>query len=154
MKYFKTLIASLILMTGYAHADDIKVVFDLTTGDAKRIENRIIGNIKYLSTHYAKENSNLKSVVVISGKAYKYFVQDLANSPYKEDKNLAEVQKKIQPLLQELVDKYQVRFDMCGAGMKARNIEAKSVYSFVHTDKMKYVYLIDWQNKGYAYIPI
>ena len=95
-----------------------------------------------------------KAVVVISGKSYKYFVEDLENSPYKGDTGLAELQKKFRPAFAELHDRYGVRFDMCAMGMKARGIEAATVYPFVNTDKSKYVYLIDWQNAGYAYIPI
>jgi len=93
-------------------------------------------------------------VVVISGKSYKFFIEDLENSPFKDEEELVEIQKKFGPLLLELNDEYHVRFEMCGAGMRSRNIKAESLYSFVHSDKPKPVYLIDWQNAGYARMPI
>ena len=154
MKIIKTLLLSLILVSSFSQAGEKKAMFDLTSGDAERIEQRIVGAIKYLSNYYKKEGDEFKAVVVISGKSYKYFIKDLDNSPYKGDKELAAAQKKLEPMLLELHEKYGVRFDMCGGGMRARDIKAESLYSYVHTDKMKYVYLINWQNKGYAYLSI
>ncbi|MBE9539477.1 MAG: DsrE family protein [Proteobacteria bacterium] len=154
MTTFKILLLSLILFSSFSQAGEKKAMFDLTSGDAERIEQRIVGAIKFLSNYYEKEGDEFKAVVVISGKSYKYFIKDLDNSPYKGDKELAMAQKKLEPMLLELHEKYGVRFDMCGGGMRARNIKAESLYSYVHTDKMKYVYIINWQNEGYAYVPI
>ena len=157
MKSIKVLIASLFLLSGLSFAadsEDRKVVFDLTTGDSERIERRIVNNIKFLTKHYKENDIELKAVVVISGDSYKYFIKDLDNSPYKGDADVAKAQKVLAPLFQELVDKYNVRFDMCGSGMLSRDIKPESLYSYVHYDKMKYVYLINWQNLGYAYLPI
>jgi len=157
MKNFKWLILGLFLFSGLAIAETTevrKVVFDLTSGDSERIESRIVGNIKYLTKHYNKLGIEFKAVVVISGDSYKYFIKDLDNSPFKGDAKLAKAQKVLAPLFQELADKYNVRFDMCGGGMRARDIKAESLYEYVHTDKMKYIYLIDWQNLGYAYLAI
>jgi uncharacterized protein len=142
------------MLSSTAIADERKAVFDLTTGDSERIETRIISSIKALSKHYEKQGDQLKAVVVISGKAYKYFIEDLANSPYRDDEAVARVQNTLKAGFKELHEQYGVRFDMCGQGMKMRNIKKESVYPFVNTDKSKYVYLIDWQNEGYAYIPI
>jgi len=55
----------------------VKAVFDLTTGDSQRIENRIINSIKGLSEYYKNQQKEFKAVVVVSGKSYKYFIQDL-----------------------------------------------------------------------------
>ncbi len=144
----------MLVVSSFSRADERKAMFDLTTGEVGRIETRIVGTIKYLGDYYKKQGDEFKAVVVISGKPYKYFIQDLANSPFKDDKALAAAQGKLKPMLLELHEKYGVRFDMCGAGMRSRNIKAESLYPFVHTDKMKYVYLVNWQNEGYAYIPI
>lgn len=154
MKVLQILFLGALLLSTSVQAEEKKAVFDLTTGDAERIEMRIIQSIRGLSEHYAHQQTVFKAVVVISGKAYKYFIEDLQNSPYKDDAELAAIQKKFRPMFEELHTKYGVRFDMCGQGMKMRNISAESVYPFVNTDKSKYIYLIDWQNEGYAYIPI
>ncbi len=154
MVKIKFLLLTLILASAAVFAEERKAVFDLTAEDPERIEQRIIDSIKGMHDHYRSQGIEFKAVVVISGKSYKYFVEDLQNSPYKGDTGLAELQKKFQPAFAELHDRYGVQFDMCGVGMKARGVEASSVYPFVNTDKSKYIYLIDWQNAGYAYIPI
>lgn len=154
MKVFKVIGLLLLLVTNPSFADEKKAVYDLKTGDIEKFEQRLIGGIKYLANYYKKEGDDFKAVVAISGKSYKFFIEDLANSPFKDDKALVEAQKKLAPLIKDLHENYGVRFDMCGAGMKARNIKAESLYSFVHSDKVNPVYLINWQNKGYAYLPM
>ena len=144
----------LLAFSSVSNAADRKAVYDLTSGDAERIESRLLNGIKFLSDYYKKQGDDFKAVVVISGKSYKFFIDDLANSPYKDDKDLIEAQKKLRPLIKELHDDFGVRFDMCGGGMKRREIKAESLYSFIHTDKMKPIYLINWQNEGYAYMPL
>lgn len=148
------LVAVLLLgFTGIAQAEDKKAVYDLTSGDAEKIESRLLGGIKRIAVYYKEQGDTFKAVIAISGDSYKYFVEDIASSPFKDDEALILVQKKLAPLLRELAEDYDVRFEMCGAGMKARKIAPESLYSFVNTDKIKPVYMIDWQNKGYAYMP-
>lgn len=154
MRYLRYLLATFLFVSAASFAEERKAVFDLTTDDPERIEQRIIGAIKQMHKHYQSQDIDFKAVVVISGKAYKYFVADLANSPFSDDKALAEKQKEFQTAFAELHERYGVRFDMCGVGMKRKGIKAEMVYPFVNTDKSKYIYLIDWQNAGYAYVPI
>jgi uncharacterized protein len=155
MKFrFQIISLVVLLLSSFAQGYERKAVYDLTTGDAKKIESRLFGGIKYIAEYYRKQNIEFKAVIAISGESYKYFVEDIANSPYKGDKQLIEAQKRLKPLMQELVEKYGVRFDMCGMGMKGRKIKAESLYSFIHHDKIKPVYMIEWQNKGYAYMPM
>ncbi len=71
MKVLKTLLLSALLLSASVQAEEKKAVFDLTTGDAERIEMRIIQSIKGLSEHYAGQQVDFEAVVVISGKAYK-----------------------------------------------------------------------------------
>jgi uncharacterized protein len=156
MRSTKFLLLGIFFLTlaNVSHADERKAVYDLTSGDAEKIESSLLGGIKFLANYYKKQDIEFRAVVVISGKSYKYFIEDLANSPFKDEQDLVEVQKILRPLLQELNDDYGVRFEMCGAGMRARNIKAESLYSFVHSDKPKPVYLVNWQNAGYAYMPV
>jgi hypothetical protein len=144
----------LLLSLGSVYGDTAKVVYDLTTGDSKKIEKHLINSIDAVAKYYKKEKKELKVIVVISGNAYKYFVNDLKASPYNEDQDVIEVQEKFKHRLQNLNDTYGVTFNMCSSGMKARKIDKSTLYKYVHADVMKSVYLIDAQNEGYAYMPI
>jgi len=154
MKIFRILLIASVLSFSSVYADSAKVVYDLTTGDTKKIEKYLINSIPAVSKHYTSMKKKLKVMVVISGDAYKYFIGDLKISPYASDEDAVNMQKKFKPLLENLHDIYGVTFNMCATGMKARKIEKNTLYKYVHADNMKNVYLIDAQNDGYAYMPI
>jgi len=153
MRIFKGVILGLLLSLGSLVASEQKVVFDVTTGDVDKLEKGLVRTIDGLVAYYEANDIEYKIAVVISGKAYKYFVKDLKNSPYKSKLKVARAQKKLAPQLQQLHTK-GVEFDMCQAGMKARGIDKKVLYNYVVTTKNKSVYLIEWQNRGYAYLPV
>lgn len=148
------LVLILAVAAGVAFGDERKVVFDLRAGDPGRMEARLVGDIKYMAAHYRKQDMDFKAVVVVSGRAYKYFIDDLENSPYRDEEGISELQEKFRPLLRELNDNYGVTFEMCEVGMRDRNIQPETLYSYVNADKLQAVYLIDWQTKGYAYVPV
>jgi len=143
-----------LLGFGALYAESVKVVYDLTTGDSQKIEKHLINSINAVGKYYKEQNKELKVIVVISGNAYKYFVNDLKSSPYATDQDVLRVQGKFSHRLQNLNDTYGVTFNMCSSGMKARKIEKSTLYKYVHADVMKSVYLIEAQNDGYAYMPI
>ena len=156
MNIARVLLSGLIFfaLTGTALAEERKVVFDLRSGDPARIEARLVEDIKYMTNHYRERDIEFKAVVVISGRAYKYFIEDLENSPYKDETELVELQSKFRPIFEELNEDYGVTFEMCEVGMSDRNIEPETLYSYVNSDKLQAVYLVDWQNAGYAYVPV
>ena len=154
MKLFKIVFLVLIMGMSTLLADTAKVVYDLTSGDSAKIEKHLIKSIKAVAEYYKKEKKEFKAMVVISGDAYKYFVNDLKKSPYADQKDVLKIQPQFKILLKSLNDEYHVRFNMCSSGMKARKIEKDTLYHYIHADVMKSVYLIDAQNEGYAYMPI
>lgn len=154
MNVFKRVLMVSLLGLSTLYAENAKVVYDLTTGDAQKIEKHLIDSIDAVAKYYKKENKELKVIVVISGDAYKYFVNDLKASPYASDKDALGVKEKFSYRLQNLNDTYGVTFNMCSSGMKARKIAKSTLYKYVHADVMKSIYLIEAQNDGYAYMPI
>jgi len=153
MRIIKMLIFGLLLSLGSLVAAEQKVVLDVTTGNADKIQKGVVQTINGLVAYYKENKIEYSIVVVISGKAYKYFVSDLKNSPYKGKMKVARAQKKLASQLQQLHAK-GVEFDMCQAGMKARGIDKTVLYDYVVSDKNKNIYLIEWQNRGYAYLPV
>ena len=154
MKLLKSAVLTCLLYASAVYADGAKAVYDLTSGDSVKIEKEMIKSIKNVAEYYRRQNQEFKAIVVISGDAYKYFIQELGESPYASDKGAIEIQPKFRPLLKELNENDHVTFKMCSAGMKARKIKKETLYPFVHADRIKNIYLIDAQNDGYAYIPV
>jgi intracellular sulfur oxidation DsrE/DsrF family protein len=154
MKLFRLLTIVLLLGIKTLYADTLKVVYDLSSGDSNKIEKHLLDSLGAVSRYYSAEKKKLKVRVVISGDAYKYFIDDLKASPYASDKEAVDIQAYFKIRLRDLHDVHGVTFQMCSSGMKARKIEKHTLYNYVEAEKMKSVYLIDAQNEGYAYMPI
>ena len=154
MTLFTKLVLVFSVCLSVSYAQSAKVVYDLTSGDSAKIEKHLINSIRALGKHYKEEKIELKVIVVISGDAYKYFINDLEKSPYALEQNVIEVQEKFKTRLKDLNDIYGVTFNMCSSGMRARKIDQNTLYHYVHADVMKSIYLIEAQNNGYAYMPI
>lgn len=153
-RIFKIVTIVAMLSSTLLFAAEQKVVFDLTSGDEAKIRKHLISNIEGLAEYYKANDVAFEVAVVISGNAYKYFVEDIAASPYRDETALIAAQKRLEPLFEKLHAELGVEFDMCKAGMKARKIEKKVLYPYVKNEMNKSAYLIKWQNKGYAYLPI
>lgn len=146
----------LLAILGLLHADEevAKVVFDLTTSDITSFEKKVLKGIVAHKTHYDSQLKELEVVVVIHGGAYKFFVKDPKNSPFKEDKKLLEAHPDLQKRIASMADTYEVTFLMCKAAMKRNKLEEKDIYSYVTMVPNSTIGLIDKQNEGFAYIPI
>lgn len=131
-----------------------KVVFDLKTGDTAVFEKTILSGVAVHKAHYEGKLEELDVAVVIHGDAYKFFVKNLAASPYKNEKALIEGHDVLAKRLRSAVENYQIHFLMCEATMKKLNISKDNVYDFVVLTPNSTIGLIDKQNEGYAYIPV
>lgn len=154
MSILKNIFIALMMAFSTLQAQSAKVVYDLTSGNVHALEKQLVNSVRALGNYYKEEKIDFKVIVVISGDAYKYFVEDIKHSPYAKDDNVFDAQKKFKSRLVDLNDKYGVTFNMCWNGMSARNIKEETLYKYVHAEKMKSVYLIEAQNDGYAYMPI
>ena len=149
----KKILFTLLALTGLLFSAEHKVVFDLTSSDFTKIEKSLIENINLLKTHYSENGDTFRVTVVISGGAYRYFIENIDASVYKDDVQLKNIQSLLRDKLENLAS-VGVNFEVCRMGMKKRNIKQENMYSFVTPAFNKTDALIRWQNRGYAYIPI
>lgn len=152
----KKLLLVVLLFLGLLKADsDVKkVVFDLTTSNVTTIEKRLINGVAFSNKYYQSVSSVLNNRVVIHGDAYKFFVKDISKTKCKEDEKFQAKAKDIHKKLASLANTYNVKFLMCGIGMKAREIEKDNILDFVEVIPSAIIGLIDAQNDGYAFVPI
>ncbi|MFN3977164.1 MAG: DsrE family protein [Sulfurihydrogenibium azorense] len=151
----KKFLAIILLFVGFSFAqDNPKAVINLTTGDLNRFKMYLLSGVANSAEYYKNNLKDLKVVVIIHGDAYKFFIKDLQNSPYKDDKTLIEAQKELQAKLEYLHKNYGARFQMCEQGMKGKKIDPKTLYPFVELIENAFIGLVNWQNEGYAYIPL
>jgi len=148
-----TLIFLLILLS-LACAGNKKIVIDLTTDDMATFEGRfrkgVPGTIRYLQA----QGDDVDAVVVIHGGAYKFFVANLGNTRYDDDKLLEAAQERLRTALKKMLADYPVKLEVCRVGLISRAILSDDLYPFVTPIPSAMIGLVTWQNKGYAYIPI
>jgi len=149
----KILTISLLLTLSLFAGSEKAAVYDLSTGDIAKFKQMILKGIAKTKGYYEGKLETLNVAVVIHGNAYKFFVKDLSASPYTIDKALAKEQEDIKKRLFSLANYYHVHFEVCGVGIKHRKIKPENLYSFVKIAENTVTGLIDWQTKGYAYIP-
>ncbi|NPA51936.1 MAG: DsrE family protein [Aquificae bacterium] len=137
-----------------SYAEERKVAVDLTTGSLERFEYYLLSGLAENINYYKNKLIDIDVVVIIHGDAYKFFIKDLSKSPYKNEKELIKKQYELYQRLKTLHDLYNVKFQICEAGLKSRNIPIENVYSFVKPVHTVFIALVDLQNKGYAYFPI
>lgn len=133
---------------------EARVVIALTTGDLATFEKRIVKGLPALAAAYREQGRELVPVVVIHGDAYKFFLRDLSSTRYASDGAVKARQPALRKVLEELSAKHGVRFEICRSGMRARDLDPKNVYAFVHVVPNAGIALIDWQQRGYAFLPV
>lgn len=131
-----------------------KAVFDLTTGKMKTFEQRILSGVARYTAHYQGQMEEFDAVVVIHGDAFKFFVKDLANSPYKDQTELVKANNDLKTRIAAASDIYNVKFLMCEANMLKAKLKQEDIYPFVKIVPSSSMGLIEKQNEGYAYIPV
>lgn len=135
-------------------ADSKKIVVDLTSGDIKTFQSRLLSGVPAMIRHFKTQNDTVDVVVIIHGDAYKFFVQNLKNTQYKSDKELTAAQEELRQRLGNLHKEYPIAFEICSVGMKKREILPSDLYKFVTPIPTAMIGLATWQNRGYAYISI
>jgi len=145
-----------LLFAGLAHADDttVKVVYDLTTKNVAKFEKKILKSVVMNKAYYEGDLKELQVAVVIHGGAYRFFVKDIKNTIYKNDKKLIAVYGDLKKRIATMASIYDVQFLMCASGMRNNKLMAKDIVKFVKIIPNAAIGLIDKQNEGFAYLPV
>ena len=150
----KIIIFLFLVTTIYANDENLKVVYDLTTGDLKTFEKKLIKGIVANKTYYGNSFQELEVAVIIHGGAYKFFLKDINNSIYKNEKKLVLYYSELKKRVASLADTYDVQFYICKVGLEKRKIKEKSIFNFVKIIQNASIGLINKQHEGFAYLPV
>ncbi|MCD6258200.1 MAG: DsrE family protein [Helicobacteraceae bacterium] len=149
----KTLLA--LLCAAQLFASDVqKVIYDLSTSELETIENRFIKGIVANKNHYENQLQELDVRVIIHGGAYKFFVNDLSKTVFKEDKEAQKINNELKARLKSLATTYGVKFQMCQVGANSKKLTREDIASYVEMAPNTTIALINAQNDGYAYVPV
>lgn len=150
----KVILLFLLLGASALFADTKKVVYDLTTGNIADFKQKILSGIVNTKTYYENKFDELEVAVIIHGKAYQFFLKDITKTEYKTNKALLKDHSDLQKRIASLWSTYDVKFYMCGVGMKKHKLDKTNVYDFVEVVPNATIGLVDQQNQGFAYLPV
>ena len=144
-----------LMLVGILQAQEAyKVVYDLTTANIKTFEQRVLKGIVFTKTYYENNSKKLDAVVIIHGGAYKFFLNDVNKSEFKNEQDVINAKASLKNRLEKLSDTYNIKFLMCNVGAMKHKLKRDNIYSFVKMTPSAVIGLIDMQNDGYAYVPI
>jgi len=146
----------IFIMISSLFAEDItpKLVIDLTTSSIKDFDKKVLQNIAYNKTYYENSLKELEVAVVIHGGAYRFFVNDIDKTVFKEEKELVKVYSDLKKRIATMADTYEVEFLMCRAALSRYKLTEKDIVDFVKIIPNSTIGLIDKQNEGFAYISV
>ena len=130
----KKIIVTFLLSLTLLYATEYKVVFDLTSGDEKRIQKKLISNLAQMRKFYQNRGDTLRSAVVISGDSFKFF-----------DKN---AHTKLSLNLKEL-SRAGTEFKICSAGMRRLHIPETSILDYVSQEFNSESSMMEYLDEGY-----
>lgn len=128
---------------------EVRVVWDVTIGDAKMFADRI-GLIRQTAESFRKLGITPYFVIALHGPATKFATQSLDGTVFeKED---AAPMPGIRKILEELVQS-GARIQQCEITLLRGNIPNDCILSCISTEENVLVNIVALQNKGYAYMP-
>ncbi|QSZ41991.1 hypothetical protein GJV85_07670 [Sulfurimonas aquatica] len=146
----------LFALISFLFGDDesAKVVFDLTTAKVETFEKHILKGVAVNKANFESQFKDFEVAVVIHGGSYRFFVNDLQSTKYKDDTELVKVHSELKKRIASMADTYGVKFYMCGVGVKKHKLDPKNIMSFVKIVPNSTMALIERQNEGFAYLPV
>lgn len=128
---------------------DVKVIFDITTGDAKKLLSRL-GLIEETRDGIVKQGVKPHFILAFRGPASN-FVQKVENRIKLED---LEVAAKIQEKIKAMSKDKSFRMAQCAVANRYLKIRNEDTIPEVEVVGNSFISMAAYQNKGYAYIPI
>ena len=148
-------------MAGVAQADspddkdslsglkEVKVVFDITTGNAKKLLSRL-GLIEETRDTMVKQGVTPHFVLTVRGPASLLMQRDQSRISLDD----LPVMEKIQEKIKEMSKDKSYELSQCSVANRYLKIKNEDTISEMRVVGNSWVSLAAYQNKGYAYIPI
>ncbi len=128
---------------------EVKVIFDITTGDAKKLLSRL-GLVEETRDDLVKQGVKPHFILAFRGLA-SLLVQKDDSRIKLEDLNVAD---KIKQKLKEMSKDPSYELNQCAVANRYLKIKNEDTIPELHVIGNSWVSLAAYQSKGYAYIPI
>lgn len=128
---------------------NVKVIFDITTGDAKKLLSRL-GLIEETRDGMAKQGVKAHFILAFRGPA-SFLVQRDQSRVKLED---VELMEKIQQKLKEMSKDKSYNLEQCAVANRYLKIKNEDTIPELKVIGNSFISMAAYQNRGYAYIPI
>lgn len=128
---------------------EVKVIFDITTGDAKKLLSRL-GLIEETRDGMMKQGVKPHFVLAFRGPASLFIQKDQSRVKLED----VELMEKIQQKLKEMSKDKSFSLAQCAVANRYLKIKNEDTIPEVHVVGNSFISMAAYENKGYAYIPI
>ncbi|MBI3523894.1 MAG: hypothetical protein HY066_05095 [Betaproteobacteria bacterium] len=128
---------------------DVKVIYDVTTGDAKKLLSRL-GLVEETRESIIKQGGKPHFILSIRGPASLLVQKDESRIKLEDLEVAAKIKEKIKAMSKE--PEYQL--NQCAVANRYLKIKNEDTIPEVKVIGNSWISLAAYQNKGYAYIPI
>lgn len=128
---------------------EVKVIFDVTTGDAKKLLSRL-GLIEETRDSIVKQGGKPNIIVAVRGPASLLIQKDESRVKLEDVPVAAKIKEKIRAMSKE--PEYQL--NQCAVANRYLKINNEDTIPEVKVIGNSWISLAAYQNRGYAYIPI
>lgn len=132
-----------------------KVVYHVDFADPNRV-SAMLTNINNMVMHYNNEFIDYDVRIVFLSHGIRFVTDDkLANTPFAEDKALAELRENLRGRLSSLASIHNVKLELCEITRTAVSLEEDKLYGSVTMVPSGVVRIAELQNQeGFAYIKV
>lgn len=136
-----------LIFISVAHSQEIyKAIFDCAVGDLDWVSKRL-SLIRKTADALIRQGKDYDFVLTIHSHCISIVEGDLKKLPPKRAKKIEFIQSQ----LQTLKDHYNVKVKACEIALKRGKI--KSMPKFIEKVPNSWITLIEFQNRGYAFVP-
>lgn len=128
---------------------EVKVIFDITTGDAKKLMSRL-GLIIETRDGMVKQGVTPHFVLAFRGPASLFIQKDQSRVKLED----VEMMEKIQQKLKEMSEDKSFSLAQCAVANRYLKIKNEDTIPEVRVVGNSFISMAAYENKGYAYIPI
>jgi intracellular sulfur oxidation DsrE/DsrF family protein len=128
---------------------DVKVIFDITTGDAKKLLSRL-GLIEETRDGIVKQGVKPHFILAFRGPASNFVQKDESRIKLEDLEVVAKIQQKIKAMSKDK----SYRMAQCAVANRYLKIKNEDTIPELEVVGNSFISIAAYQNKGYAYIPI
>ena len=128
---------------------EVKVIFDITTGDAKKLLSRL-GLIEETRDEIRQQGATPRIILAFRGPASLFIQKNQERVKIEDLDTMAKIQEKVKAMSKDK----SYRLAQCAVANRYLKVKNEDTIPEVEVVGNSFISMAAYQNKGYAYLPI